>query len=110
MRLDPTTRGWLRKRRLVMALSSFMERGRLCTEVECLRRSEVAVVVYVRRRPIEAGLCAAHHRELLGELERRGREQPDGTVILDRRRIGTSRIVTDDEVIDGPLAGERDDN
>lgn len=104
MRWDPSARGWERKWALIERLHDDMTHGRTCGEASCFARSVVGVVVYIRRRSVEAGLCAGHYRELLGELERRGREQPDGTMLLGRRRFGTSRILADDEVIDGPLA------
>lgn len=104
MRWDPTTRGWAAKWRKIEAAHDNMAAGRLCGEADCFARSVVGVMVHIGGRRIEAGLCAPHHRELLAHLEQRGRPQPDGTVLLGRRRIGGSRLLGKGEILDGPLA------
>lgn len=104
MRWSPSVRAWEEKWRRVEALHELMAANRLCVVVDCFDRSVVAVTVAHARGTCEVGFCSLHHRELLADLEQRGRPQPDGTVLLLRRRIGGSRLLGKGEVLDGPLA------
>lgn len=97
MRLDPSIKGFVSKRRRLDRAIDLMDRGRLCIVHHCLVEGDHAVAFRHRREhgATELGLCAAHLRAM---------EQDRPTLPLRRGWVCiASRPLGEDEILDGPL-------